>query len=55
MAQAPASALAINDGSSSIKFALYQIGMALRPLFSGKLDRIELGGTTRSWHTRRGW
>src|SRR5205823_14453194 len=51
MAQSPASALAINVGSSSIKFAVYQIGARLEPLLYGKLDRIDVGGTTLSWHT----
>lgn len=32
--------LVINAGSSSIKFALYQIGHSLRRLHSGSLDRI---------------
>jgi acetate kinase len=51
MAQSPASVLAINVGSSSIKFAVYQIGARLKPLLYGKLDRIDVGGTTLSWHT----
>jgi acetate kinase len=52
MAQAPASTLAINVGSSSIKYAVYPIGTRLVPLLSGSLDRIGLAGTTLSWHTR---
>jgi acetate kinase len=51
MAPAPPSALAINSGSSSVKFAVYQVGSRLKPLLHGKLDRIGLGRTTLSWHT----
>jgi len=51
MAQSPASVLAINVGSSSIKFAVYQIGVRLKPLLYGKFDRLDVGGTTLSWHT----
>ena len=51
MARTPVSILAINGGSSSIKFAVFQVGIALKPLLYGKLDRIGLGGTTLSWHT----
>jgi acetate kinase len=51
MARAPASVLAINGGSSSIKFAVHQAGTPLTPSLSGKLDRIGSGGTTLSWHT----
>ena len=50
MAPAAASVLAINGGSSSIKFAVYQGGTPLKPSLSGKLDRINLSGTTLSWH-----
>ncbi len=32
--------LAINGGSSSIRFALYESGPALRRLFAGKIDRL---------------
>src|SRR6266542_1896794 len=39
MAPAPGSILAINGGSSSIKFAVYQAGSPLTPSLSGKLDR----------------
>jgi len=51
MAQSPTSVLAINVGSSSIKFAVYQIGVRLKPLLYGKFDRLDVGGTTLSWHT----
>jgi acetate kinase len=51
MAQAPASAVAMNVGSSSIKFAVYQLGIRLKPLLYGKLDRLDVGGTTLSWHS----
>jgi len=52
MASAPASVLAINGGSSSIKFAVYHDGTLPKPSLSGKLDRIGSSGTTLSWHTR---
>jgi acetate kinase len=51
MTPAPGSILAINGGSSSIKFAVHQSGTPLTPSLSGKLDRIGSGGTTLSWHT----
>ena len=50
MAPAPASVLAINGGSSSVKFAVHQAGTPLKPSLYGKLDRIGLGGSTLSWH-----
>ncbi len=37
--------LAINAGSSSIRFALYDAGDPLRRLLDGKVDRIGLSGT----------
>jgi acetate kinase len=37
--------LAINSGSSSVKFALYEAGEPLRLLLDGKVDRIGLSGT----------
>jgi len=40
-----ASILTINDGSSSIKFALYQTGEPLKKSFHGSVDRIGLSGT----------
>jgi acetate kinase len=39
------SVLTINGGSSSIKFALYQVGEPLKRDFYGKVDRIGLNGT----------
>lgn len=51
MAPALGSVLAMNGGSSSIKFAVYQAGNQLTPSLSGKLDRAGVGGTTLSWHT----
>jgi acetate kinase len=41
----PACVLAINGGSSSIKFALYQTGESLERRLHGKVDRIGLPGT----------
>ena len=37
--------LTINGGSSSIKFALYQVGEPLERKLDGKIDRIGLSGT----------
>ena len=37
--------LTINGGSSSIKFALYQVGKPLKRGLYGKVDRIGLSGT----------
>jgi len=45
----PVSVLAINGGSSSIKFAVYSTAELLKPSLSGKLDRVGLAGTTLSW------
>ena len=39
------SLLTINGGSSSIRFALFDIGEALQRLLDGKVDRIGLSGT----------
>jgi acetate kinase len=39
------SVLTINGGSSSIKFALYQVGKLLERKLYGKIDRIGLSGT----------
>ena len=47
----PASVLAINGGSSSIKFAVYPTASLLTPSLSGKLERIGLGNATLSWRT----
>jgi acetate kinase len=54
MAAAPASVLAINAGSSSIKFAVYEAGPRLTPALHGQLDRIGLEGATLSWTTSSG-
>jgi acetate kinase len=51
MAATAASILAINAGSSSIKFALFQVGPQLTSSLHGHLDRIGLDGTTLSWTT----
>jgi acetate kinase len=44
------SVLAINGGSSSIKFALYQMGEPLERRLYGKVDRIGLSGTNLTFH-----
>ena len=54
MAPAPASVLAINGGSSSIKFAVYLAGTAPTLSLSGTLDRIGRSGTTLSWRAKEG-
>ena len=45
MTQEKPSVLALNVGSSSIKFALYQIGDPPKRGLPGKVDRIGLHGT----------
>ena len=42
--------LTINGGSSSIKFALFQVGEPLERGLSGKVDRIGLSGTNLTFH-----
>ena len=42
--------LAINGGSSSIKFALYQVDEPLKRGLYGKFDRIGLSGTNLTFH-----
>jgi acetate kinase len=42
--------LTINGGSSSIKFALYQLGEPLKQGLCGKVDRIGLSGTNLTFH-----
>ena len=42
--------LTINGGSSSIKFALYQVGEPLERRLSGMIDRIGLSGTTLTFN-----
>jgi len=46
--------LAINGGSSSIKFALYQVGDTLEQRLCGKVDRIGLSGTNLTFHELNG-
>ena len=46
----PASLLTINGGSSSIKFALYQVGEPLHKTLWGKIERIGLPDTRLSFH-----
>ena len=45
MKPADARILTINGGSSSIKFALYQVGEPLKRGLCGKVARIGLSGT----------
>ena len=45
MTQEKPSVLALNGGSSSIKFALYQMGDPPKRGLHGKVDRIGLRGT----------
>ena len=54
MAPAPASILAINGGSSSIKFAMNRPDTSEKPSLSGMLDRIGQRGTTLSWRATGG-
>jgi acetate kinase len=44
------SVLTINGGSSSIKFALYQVDKPLKRKLYGKIDRIGLSGTNLIFH-----
>jgi len=53
-ALAPPCILTINGGSSSIKFALYQIGAPLKRGLCGKIDRIGLSGTNLTFHDPAG-
>jgi acetate kinase len=46
--------LVINGGSSSIKFALYQVGEPLKRGLSGQVDRIGLSGTNLTFHNADG-
>ncbi|HEU6439001.1 MAG TPA: hypothetical protein VFC12_01055, partial [Terriglobales bacterium] len=48
MAPANPHVLTINGGSSSIRFAVYDVGPALRRRLDGKIDRIGSSGTTLS-------
>lgn len=45
----PASVLAINRGSSSLKFAVYQTRPQLKMSLAGKVDRVGLDDSTLSW------
>lgn len=45
MTQTDPGILTVNGGSSSIRFALYQIGEPLKRTLHGKIDRIGLSGT----------
>jgi acetate kinase len=49
-----ASILTINGGSSSIKFALYQVGEPLKRGLYGKVDRIGLSGTNLTFSDSSG-
>ena len=46
--------LAINGGSSSIRFALYREGEPLRRMLDGKVDRVGLSGTKLSFKDATG-
>src|SRR6267142_1128889 len=46
--------LTINSGSSSIKFATFQVGEPLGHGLRGKIDRIGLGGTAMTLHDPAG-
>ena len=48
------SILTINGGSSSIKFALYQVGEPLERRLYGKIDRIGLSGTNLTFNDPTG-
>src|ERR1700742_4692325 len=42
----PLCVMAVNVGSSSIRFALYEVGLPLKLKLNGKLERIGLHGTS---------
>ena len=50
MTEAKASVLTLNGGSSSLKFAMYQRGDPPKRGLHGKVDRIDLPGTTLSFN-----
>jgi acetate kinase len=54
MGSIPASVLAINGGSSSIKFAVYHTDTLAEASLSGKLARSDRGKTTLSWRATHG-
>jgi acetate kinase len=51
MAPAQSSILAINGGSSSVKFAVHEPGTRLRRSLAGTVERSATGGSTLSWQT----
>lgn len=48
------SVLTINGGSSSIRFAIYEVGEPPRQRLAGKIDRIGLSGTNLTAHGQPG-
>jgi acetate kinase len=50
----PCSLLTINGGSSSVRFALFEEGEALRRLLDGKVDRVGLSGTNLTFKDSTG-
>ena len=50
----PFSVLAVNGGSSSIKFALYNLSEPLRRRLDGKVDRVGLSGTKLTFQDAAG-
>ncbi len=54
MAKIEPSILTVNGGSSSIRFALYEIGKPLKRTLHGKIDRIGLGGTNLAFKDATG-
>lgn len=54
MKSANAQILTINGGSSSIKFALYQVADPLKRGLDGKVDRIGLSGTNLTFRVAQG-
>ncbi len=48
------SVLTINGGSSSIRFAIYEVGEPPRRRLAGKVDRIGLSGTNLTAHCQAG-
>ena len=50
MKYAPPCVLALNGGSSSIRFVIYEAGKTLRRHLAGKIDRIGLSGTNLVVH-----
>src|SRR5271154_6277637 len=54
MKPAKSSILTINGGSSSIKFALYQVGEPLKRMLYGKIDRIGLSRTNLTFQIADG-